>query len=113
MRDWVTNVEDTFYIIGTVAGPHPYPMMVRDFHRVIGREVREQILAREKPDVLLPTLGGQTALNLAVALARHGALARQYDRGFLWWDPVHPTSLGHRLIAETFLPEVLELAGSP
>lgn len=43
----------------------------------------------------------------------HGALARQYDRGFLWWDPVHPTSLGHRLIAETLLPEVRKLAGSP
>ncbi|GIS88344.1 MAG: hypothetical protein CM1200mP18_10540 [Gammaproteobacteria bacterium] len=44
LRDWVANVEDTFYIIGTVAGPHPYPAMVRDFQSVIGREVKEQIL---------------------------------------------------------------------
>ena len=43
MRDWVTNVDDTYYIIGTVAGPHPYPTMVRDFNSVIGREARTQI----------------------------------------------------------------------
>ena len=43
LRDWVTNVKDTFYIIGTVAGPHPYPSMVRDFQSVIGKEVRKQI----------------------------------------------------------------------
>src|SRR2546422_9784825 len=47
LRDWVTNVADTFYCIGTVAGPHPYPMMVRDFQSVIGRETREQLLAAE------------------------------------------------------------------
>ena len=47
MRDWVTNVDNTFYIIGTVAGPHPYPMLVRDFQAVIGREAREQILQQE------------------------------------------------------------------
>ena len=47
LRDWVTNVHDTYYIIGTVAGPHPYPEMVRDFQSVIGREVREQMLERE------------------------------------------------------------------
>ncbi len=47
LRDWVTNVADTFYCIGTVAGPHPYPMMVRDFQSVIGRETREQMLAAE------------------------------------------------------------------
>lgn len=47
MRDWVTNIDDTFYIIGTVAGPHPYPAMVRDFQTVIGREAREQILQHE------------------------------------------------------------------
>ena len=46
MRDWVTNVDDTYYIIGTVAGPHPYPRMVRDFNSVIGREAREQLLER-------------------------------------------------------------------
>ncbi|MCI3952942.1 MAG: trpB [Burkholderiales bacterium] len=60
MRDWVTNVEDTFYIIGTVAGPHPYPMMVRDFQSVIGREAREQMLqlAGRQPDAVLACVGG-------------------------------------------------------
>ncbi|MEM9300853.1 MAG: tryptophan synthase subunit beta [Pseudomonadota bacterium] len=60
LRDWVTNVEDTFYIIGTVAGPHPYPMMVRDFNAVIGREARKQMLEREGalPDVLVACVGG-------------------------------------------------------
>jgi len=60
MRDWVTNVDDTFYIIGTVAGPHPYPAMVRDFQSVIGREAREQILeqAGRLPDALVACVGG-------------------------------------------------------
>jgi tryptophan synthase beta chain len=60
MRDWVTNVENTFYIIGTVAGPHPYPMMVRDFQSVIGREAREQMmeLAGRQPDAILACVGG-------------------------------------------------------
>lgn len=60
MRDWVTNVGDTFYIIGSVAGPHPYPLMVRDFQSVIGRETREQALALEGrlPDVLVACVGG-------------------------------------------------------
>jgi len=60
MRDWVAHVEDTFYVIGTVAGPHPYPAMVRDFQSVIGREVREQIMAREGrlPDTLVACIGG-------------------------------------------------------
>jgi len=60
MRDWVTNVDDTFYIIGTVAGPHPYPAMVRDFQVVIGREAREQILEKEGklPDALIACVGG-------------------------------------------------------
>ena len=60
LRDWVTNVKDTFYIIGTVAGPHPYPSMVRDFQSVIGKEVREQILKVEKklPDMLIACIGG-------------------------------------------------------
>jgi tryptophan synthase beta chain len=60
LRDWVTNVEDTFYIIGTVAGPHPYPAMVRDFQSVIGEEVREQMLAAEGrlPDTLIAAIGG-------------------------------------------------------
>jgi tryptophan synthase beta chain len=60
MRDWVTNVENTFYIIGTVAGPHPYPMMVRDFQSVIGREAREQMqeLVGRQPDAVLACVGG-------------------------------------------------------
>ena len=60
LRDWVTNVEDTYYIIGTVAGPHPYPELVRDFQSVIGREAREQILATEGrlPDSLVACIGG-------------------------------------------------------
>ena len=60
MRDWVANVADTYYLIGTVAGPHPYPSMVRDFQSVIGTEAREQILAAEGrlPDVLVAAIGG-------------------------------------------------------
>src|ERR1700741_3939063 len=60
LRDWVTNVESTFYCIGTVAGPHPYPMMVRDFQSIIGRETREQMLAAEGrlPDSLVACIGG-------------------------------------------------------
>ena len=60
MRDWVTNVDDTFYIIGTVAGPHPYPMLVRDFQSVIGRETRVQSLAQvgKLPDALVACVGG-------------------------------------------------------
>jgi tryptophan synthase beta chain len=60
MRDWVTHVERTFYIIGTVAGPHPYPMMVRDFQTVIGREARAQMLelAGRLPDAVLACVGG-------------------------------------------------------
>ena len=60
LRDWVTNVDDTFYCIGTVAGPHPYPMMVRDFQSVIGREAREQMLERigHLPDAAVACIGG-------------------------------------------------------
>jgi tryptophan synthase beta chain len=60
MRDWVTHVDDTFYVIGSVAGPHPYPMMVRDFQCIIGRETREQMLAQEGrlPDALVACVGG-------------------------------------------------------
>jgi len=66
MRDWVTNVENTFYIIGTVAGPHPYPMMVRDFQSVIGKECIEQMptmlaaeqIAAQQPDVVIACVGG-------------------------------------------------------
>jgi tryptophan synthase beta chain len=60
MRDWVTNVDNTFYIIGTVAGPHPYPAMVRDFQAVIGRESKEQMIAQtgRLPDALVACVGG-------------------------------------------------------
>ncbi|MFY0697166.1 MAG: tryptophan synthase subunit beta [Balneola sp.] len=60
IRDWVTNVEDTFYIIGSVVGPHPYPMMVRNFHRVIGDETKRQIMEAEGklPDYLIACVGG-------------------------------------------------------
>ncbi|WP_444677412.1 tryptophan synthase subunit beta [Halomonas sp. E19] len=60
LRDWVTNVDDTFYIIGTVAGPHPYPMLVRDFNAVVGREARRQSLEEfgKLPDALIACVGG-------------------------------------------------------
>jgi tryptophan synthase beta chain len=60
MRDWVTNVENTFYIIGTVAGPHPYPMMVRDFNSVVGKECLTQMpeIAGRQPDAVLACVGG-------------------------------------------------------
>ena len=60
LRDWVTNVESTFYCIGTIAGPHPYPMMVRDFQSIIGQETREQMQAAEGrlPDSLIACIGG-------------------------------------------------------
>ncbi len=60
LRDWVANVDDTYYLIGTAAGPHPYPMMVRDFQAIIGRETRQQILKAEGrlPDTLVACIGG-------------------------------------------------------
>jgi len=60
MRDWVTNVHDTYYLIGTVAGPHPFPAMIRDFQSVIGTELREQMMEREGrlPDTLVACIGG-------------------------------------------------------
>ena len=60
IRDWVTNVETTHYILGSVAGPHPYPMIVRDFHAMIGTEVRRQAMEKwgGKPDVLVACVGG-------------------------------------------------------
>ena len=60
LRDWVTNVADTYYLIGTVAGPHPFPTMVRDFQSVIGEELRDQIIAAEArlPDTLVACIGG-------------------------------------------------------
>ena len=62
LRDWVTNVDDTFYIIGTAAGPHPYPEMVRDFQSIIGQEARSQIIEKENrlPDTIIACIGGGT-----------------------------------------------------
>ncbi len=74
IRDWVTNVRDTFYIIGSVVGPHPYPMMVRDFHRVIGDETRQQLLEVEgcpTPDAVVACVGGgSNAIGLFYAFLR-------------------------------------------
>lgn len=76
IRDWVTNVSDTFYIIGSVVGPHPYPMMVRDFQRVIGDETRRQLLeaeGRETPDAVVACVGGgSNAIGLFYAFLRDG-----------------------------------------
>ena len=60
IRDWVTNVETTFYVLGLATGPHPYPRMVRDFQAIIGKEARQQILAQEGrlPDIILACVGG-------------------------------------------------------
>src|SRR5712692_472766 len=78
MRDWVTNVDNTFYIIGTVAGPHPYPQMVRDFQAVIGREVRYQIMEFEGrlPDALVACVGGgSNAMGLFYPFLEDAAVA--------------------------------------
>ncbi|MFG6413857.1 tryptophan synthase subunit beta [Roseateles sp. DC23W] len=75
MRDWVTNVENTFYIIGTVAGPHPYPMMVRDFQRVIGDECLEQMpeMTGRQPDAVLACVGGgSNAIGIFYPYIPHG-----------------------------------------
>ncbi|HVF34279.1 MAG TPA: tryptophan synthase subunit beta [Candidatus Saccharimonadia bacterium] len=77
MRDWVTNVQDTFYIIGTVAGPHPYPMLVRDFNAVVGREARAQMLAEygRLPDALVACVGGgSNAIGLFHAVLNDAAV---------------------------------------
>jgi tryptophan synthase beta chain len=74
MRDWVTNVENTFYIIGTVAGPHPYPMMVRDFNSVVGKECVEQMpaMAKRQPDAVLACVGGgSNAMGIFFAYIPH------------------------------------------
>ena len=77
MRDWVTHVDDTFYIIGTVAGPHPYPMMVRDFQAVIGRECVEQKpeLAGRQPDAVIACVGGgSNAMGIFHAYVPHAGV---------------------------------------
>ena len=78
LRDWVTNVDDTFYIIGTVAGPHPYPMLVRDFNAVIGREARAQSLEQigRLPDALIACVGGgSNAMGLFYPFAEDAEVA--------------------------------------
>jgi tryptophan synthase beta chain len=77
MRDWVTNVSNTFYIIGTVAGPHPYPMMVRDFNSIVGRECLEQVpaMAGRHPDAVLACVGGgSNAMGIFYAYIPHEAV---------------------------------------
>ena len=77
MRDWVTNVDDTFYIIGSVAGPHPYPMMVRDFQSVIGRECLEQMpdAAGRQPDCIIACVGGgSNAMGIFYPYVRHASV---------------------------------------
>jgi tryptophan synthase beta chain len=77
MRDWVTNVGNTFYIIGTVAGPHPYPMMVRDFQSVIGRECLQQMpeLAGRQPDAVIACVGGgSNAMGIFYAYIPHASV---------------------------------------
>jgi tryptophan synthase beta chain len=74
MRDWVTNVRTTHYVLGTAYGPHPYPMMVRDFHLCIGREAREQVLlqAKQLPDLLVACVGGgSNAIGLFYPFLQH------------------------------------------
>jgi tryptophan synthase beta chain len=78
LRDWVTNVDNTFYIIGTVAGPHPYPVMVRDFQAVIGRETRHQVMEMtgRLPDVLVACVGGgSNAIGLFYPFIKDSAVA--------------------------------------
>ena len=77
MRDWVTNVDDTFYIIGTVAGPHPYPMLVRDFQSVIGRECLSQMpeIAGRQPDAVIACVGGgSNAMGIFYPYIGHGGV---------------------------------------
>ncbi len=91
MRDWVTNVNDTFYIIGTVAGPHPYPMMVRDFQSVIGIEAKQQMLemAGRQPDAVLACVGGgSNAMGLVLSVYR--------GRRACGWSASRPPATGSR-----------------
>ena len=84
MRDWVTNVEDTHYLLGTVAGPHPFPMMVRDFHRVIGDESREQVLALtgKLPDAVVACIGGgSNAIGIFTAFLDDDVRLHGYEAG--------------------------------
>ena len=103
LRDWVANVDDTFYIIGTAAGPHPYPELVRDFQSVIGREAKEQILEAEGrlPDLLVAAIGGgsnaiglfhpflddESVAMLGVEAAGHGISSGQHAASLAGGEP--------------------------
>ncbi|MFQ5569985.1 MAG: tryptophan synthase subunit beta [Rhodothermales bacterium] len=136
IRDWVTNVHDTFYIIGSVVGPHPYPMMVREFHRVIGDEARRQLFeheGRETPHAVVACVGGgSNAMGLyypfindaAVALygveaagdgldRRHAATLTRGDPGilhgamsYLLQDPAGQVQIAHSISAGLDYPGV-------
>ena len=82
LRDWVTNVENTYYLIGTAAGPHPYPEMVRDFQSVIGNEAREQIMEMEGrlPDALVACIGGGS-------ITPSTSRVRSESRASIYFDP--------------------------
>ena len=110
LRDWVANVGDTFYCIGTVAGPHPYPAMVRDFQSVIGRETREQLRTLEGrlPDFLIACIGGgSNAMGLfhpfldernieiyGVEAAGHGLKSGKHAASIAGGRPVSCTATG-------------------
>ncbi len=125
LRDWVTNVDDTHYIIGTVAGPHPYPAMVRDFQSIIGREARTQCLELEQrlPDVLVACVGGGSnamglfhafvddldvrmvgveAAGLGIATGRHAATLNDGSVGVLHGNKTYLMQDGDGQILETY-----------
>lgn len=111
LRDWVAHVEDTFYIIGTAAGPHPYPAMVRDFQSVIGLETREQMQERtgRLPDMLIACIGGgSNAIGLfhpflddtevkmtGVEAAGHGVDTDKHAASLTGGGPAYYTATGH------------------
>ena len=84
MRDWVTNVENTYYLIGSAVGPHPYPRIVRDFQSVIGRETRAQILnaSGRLPDIVVACVGGgSNAIGMFYPFAGDEDVATRRSRG--------------------------------
>ena len=128
LRDWVTNVRDTFYIIGSVVGPHPYPQMVRDFQSVIGRETRAQMdaLVGRDPDILVACVGGGSnaigffhpflessvrmvgveAAGLGIETGKHAATLTQGTPGVLHGSLSYLLQLAHSLSAGLDYPGV-------